>query len=139
MMNGFDYLIDLERFDFDRIHSWLTHSYWSPGITRQRVEQGFQGSTVCVGAFLNGRQIGVARCISDTTRFAYVADVFVQEDQRRKGVARELVRQLMEHPRLTDVESWYLLTRDAHSVYAGLGFTPHPRPQDLMRLVKPGK
>lgn len=129
---------DLTTFDFAVIHAWLTNTYWSPGISREKVERGFRASTVCVGAFLAGAQIGVARCVSDTTRFAYVADVFVAEPHRGQGVARGLVRQLLRHPLLRDVETWYLLTRDAHGVYAGLGFEPHPRPQDFMRYRNPG-
>ena len=139
-MNSLDHVTfsaDLATFDFAVIHSWLTRTYWSPGISREKVERGFRASTVCLGAFLDGAQIGVGRCLSDTTRFAYLADVFVAEPHRGRGVARALVRQLMQHPLVREAETWYLLTRDAHGVYAGLGFEPHPRPQDFMRFRKP--
>jgi GNAT superfamily N-acetyltransferase len=126
------YHFGLEQFDFAAIHDWLTHSYWSPGISREKVEKGFANSTVCVGAFAGDAQIGVARVISDTTRFAYVCDVFVQESFRGQGVARAMVTQLIEYPVLREVNSWYLLTKDAQPVYAGLGFIEFPDPERFM-------
>jgi len=126
------YEFDLSRFDFDAVHIWLASAYWSPGISRERVERGFRASTLCIGAFLNGKQIGVARVVSDTVRFAYIADVFVDEAFRRRGIAREMVRRLMANTALSDVEAWHLVTRDAHAVYAGLGFGSVPHPERFM-------
>ena len=126
------YSFDLSKFDFETIESWLSATYWSPGISRKKIEKGFCGSTVCVGAFDGARQIGVARCVSDTTRFAYVADVYVEESSRKQGVARQMVKLMMEHRLLKEVEKWYLLTQDAHGVYAGLGYKPFEHPGHLM-------
>jgi len=28
---------DVDRIDWSRVHAWLTSSYWSPGIARDRV------------------------------------------------------------------------------------------------------
>lgn len=134
-----EYSFDPGKFDFDAIHLWLSHSYWSQGISRARVEKGFRASTVIVGAFADGAQVGAARAVSDTTRFGYIADVFVREDYRGKGIAREMVRQIMKHPLVADVDSWYLLTMDAHPVYAGLGYKIFPHPDHLMICRKDGK
>jgi predicted GNAT family acetyltransferase len=75
-----------------------------------------------VGAFHDGQQIGVARALSDTTRFAYIADVFVHTEYRGQGIAREMTRLLIEHPLLSDADCCYLLTDTAHGVYEALGF-----------------
>lgn len=131
------YTHELEQFDFKAIHDWLTHTYWSPGITRERVEQGFRNSTVCVAAVGDGQAAGCARCTSDTTRFGYIADVFVPTDFRGKGIAREMVRRIIAHPKVHAVETWYLHTVDAHTVYQGLGFKLYPYPERVM-FYKPG-
>ncbi len=123
---------DVNTFDFEAIHTWLASTYWSPGIAREKVEKGFKASTVCVGAFEGATQVGAGRCMSDTTRFGYIADIYVHESQRGKGIARLMVKHLMEHPLVRDVDSWYLLTRDAQAVYAGLGFEVFPRPDNFM-------
>ncbi|HRE04357.1 MAG TPA: GNAT family N-acetyltransferase [Opitutaceae bacterium] len=122
----------LEEFDFTTIHHWLSHTYWSPGISRERVERGFRRSTVVVGCFSGERQIGVARCTSDTTRFAYIADVYVDEAFRGQGVARQMVRQLLSHPEIAEVDNTYLLTQDAQLVYRPLGFDRYPHPERFM-------
>jgi GNAT superfamily N-acetyltransferase len=61
-----------------------------------------------------------------------VCDVFVQESFRGQGVARAMVTQLIEYPVLREVSSWYLLTKDAQPVYAGLGFIEFPDPERFM-------
>jgi GNAT superfamily N-acetyltransferase len=48
--------------------------------------------------------------------------VYVAEPYRARGVARDMVRALLENPRLTTVRRWCLATRDAHDVYRPLGF-----------------
>ncbi len=126
------YDFDLAHFDFAVVHNWLTNSYWSPGISRERVEQGFRNSALCVGAFCEGQQVGVARVVSDTTRFAYIADVFVAEGYRGRGVGRELVRQLMNHAALREVSMWCLMTFDAQGVYETLGFERTRFPERCM-------
>jgi ribosomal protein S18 acetylase RimI-like enzyme len=95
-----------------------------------------------VGAFApDGRQVGYARLISDQTRFAYLCDVIVDEAHRGQGIGRAMVRFIMEHPDLARVTTWVLATRDAHGVYAPLGFLPvtHPtsRPEDWMVWRRP--
>ena len=126
------YSFEREELDFVRIHQWLTGSYWSVGIGRERVEKGFANSTLCIGAFCAGQQIGVARVVSDTTRFAYVADVFVDEAFRKRGIGREMVRQLMGHPLMSETTMWCLLTLDAHGVYESLGFEKTTHPERFM-------
>ncbi len=126
------YSFDPSDFDFAVIQRWLAATYWSPSITRERVEKGFRASTLCIGAFEQGRQVAVARCVSDTTRFAYVADVYVDEAFRKQGIAKEMVKRLMEHPLVSDCDKWYLHTVDAHKVYAELGFRLFPHPERVM-------
>jgi len=60
--------------------------------------------------------------------------VFVAEPHRRKGLARAMVRFAIDHPELADVRRWVLATRDAHPVYAGLGFGPLTNPDHLMEF-----
>ncbi len=113
-----------QRIDFAAVHAWLSATYWSPGISRQRVEQGARNSAVVIGAYLEGKQVGFARVVSDTTRFAYLSDVIVDEQHKGKGIGRAMVRFVLGHPALAGVEKWFLRTEDAHGVYEPLGFRP---------------
>jgi GNAT superfamily N-acetyltransferase len=122
-----DYEIDdsLARQNFDLVYAWLTTTYWwESGLTREKTERGARHSAVVVGAYHDDRQIAYVRVVSDTIRFAWIADVFVEPAHRNKGLARAMVRFALNHPDLNDVSAWFLGTKDAHGVYAPLGFTP---------------
>lgn len=118
--------------DWPTITAWLTTCYWSPGIVQQRVEQAAKASTLVIGAFSDGQQIGYARIVSDTVRFAYLADVYVDSTYRGQGIAQQLTQQLLGNPILQGVHRTLLLTADAHGVYEKIGFTAFPNPEKLM-------
>ncbi|MBL8018416.1 MAG: GNAT family N-acetyltransferase [Leptospirales bacterium] len=127
----------LARLDFQLIHKWLSNTYWARGMSLARIQKGFKASTVVAGAYLrSGQLIGVARCVSDTTRFGYIADVFVDPALRGKGVAQKLVKRLMEEPKVKDVEHWYLITKDAQPLYQKLGFKVFDKPERFMRFSR---
>ena len=73
-----------ERLDVGRVHGWLASSYWSPGIERALVERAIAGSH-CLGAYRAGEQVGFARAITDHATFAWITDVWVDEDGLRLG------------------------------------------------------
>ena len=75
--------------------------------------------------------------ITDFAAFAYVADVFVVPEHRRRGVAKMLMRAIVEHPELQGLRRLLLATRDAHGLYAQFGFQPLTHPEDFMTIHKP--
>ena len=135
-----DYQLDdaPERIDIETVHTWLASAYWwqERGLTREQVVRGFGASALVIGAYHDGEQVAVARVVSDTIRFAWIADVFVAPAHRARGIARAMVRFALDHPRLADISYWVLATRDAHGVYAALGFT-EPDPGLLLHFRRP--
>lgn len=115
----------------DVIHGYLSRSYWAEGIPRAIVEKAVANS-LCVAAFDKGAQIGFARLITDRATFAYLADVFVLEDHRGKGIARSMLEALDAHPELQGLRRWALFTRDMQPLYAKLGWEAYPHPDRLM-------
>jgi GNAT superfamily N-acetyltransferase len=116
--------MDPRRLDLDRVHGWLRAAYWSPGVRRDVVERAFANS-LSVGAYAaDGSQVGVARAVTDCATFAWLCDVYVDAAMRGRGIARAMVRELMADARLQTLRRWCLGTRDAHGVYAALGFAP---------------
>ena len=129
---------DTERIEVDTVRDWLASTYWwDQGLTREQVVRAVRGSSLVIGAYRGGRQVAVARVVSDAVRFAWIADVFVAPEHRGRGVARAMVRFALGHPDYADVTRWMLATRDAHGVYARLGFV-EPDPSELLELRRPG-
>ena len=127
---------DKARLDVDRIHAWLASSYWSPGIARSLVERAIAGSH-CLGAYRDGIQIGYARMVTDHATFAWLADVWIDEAARGAGLARRMVEWFVAHRDFTGIRRIALVTRDAHGVYAGVGFGALSRPERYMERLSP--
>lgn len=132
----YDITADTARMDVDAIHAFLTQSYWSPGIPRETVARAIANS-LCFGVFHDGRQVGFARMVTDRATFAYLADVYVLEAYRGRGVAGKLMDFIIAHPDLQGLRRMLLATRDAHGLYAKYGFTPLKAPDRLMEKHVP--
>ena len=135
--SGIRYSDRHQELDFAAIRDWLASTYWSPGISRALVERSFVNSRLVIGAFVGAQQVGVARGVTDTVRFGYIADVFVDAAWRGRGIARTMVARLIGHPDAAPVTRWMLGTRDAHEVYRPLGFGPLAHPERWMERVGP--
>ena len=133
----FEVSTDKARLDIAMIHAALAQTYWSPGIQRDIVERAI-GTSLCFGAYCDGRQIGFARVVSDCATFAYLCDVFVIADLQGRGVGKFLVECVKGHPDLQNLRRWMLGTRDAHELYRQFGFGPIAAPQKLMEILEPG-
>jgi GNAT superfamily N-acetyltransferase len=127
---------DPSRFDVPAIHAFLTSSYWSPGIPLAIVEKAIANS-VCFGVFHEDKQVGFARVVTDKATFGYLADVYVLEDHRRKGVAHLLMGAVKKHPDLQGLRRVMLATRDAHGLYAQYGFKALSAPDRMMEVLQP--
>ena len=128
---------DATRLNLDVIHGYLTQSYWSPGISHQVVERAVANS-LCFGVYAgDGSQVGFARLITDRATYAYLADVFVLEAHRGRGLSKLLMEAIVAHPELQNLRRWTLATRDAHQLYARYGFTPVAKPARLMERHDP--
>jgi N-acetylglutamate synthase-like GNAT family acetyltransferase len=127
----FEISCDPTRIDLSLVHAFLGTSYWAQGRGRETVERSIQNS-LCFGAYAAGRQIAFARVITDRAVFAYLADVFVVPEFRRRGVSKALIQAILAHPDLQELRSFLLATRDAHGLYAQFGFGPVREPQRLM-------
>lgn len=134
---GIEITTDPARIDAIAAHAFLRGAYWSEEIPLETVQRAIAGS-LCAAALDGGRQVGFARVVTDRATFAYLCDVYVLESHRGRGLATRLVRALLEHPELQGLRRWLLVTRDAHPVYAPLGFRPLAAPEGYMEIARPG-
>ncbi len=122
----------VDRVDFELVHSWLKNSYWSPGMPLEKVRRAAKGSSLVVSAHDSGIQIGYLRVISDRATFAWIADVYVDEEHRGKGIARAMVQYAQAHADHLGLRRWVLATKDAYRVYETCGFGPLEEPHRWM-------
>lgn len=137
-MDAYEISTDQSRLDIDAMHAYLTCSYWSPGIPRDTVERAARHS-LCFGVYerAGGKQIGLARVVTDHATFAYLCDVYVLEEHRGHGLGKRLIEAVMAHPALTGARRAMLGTRDAHGLYARHGFSAPPADGVLMQILRP--
>lgn len=129
---GYELDDDRRRIDVDAVHAYITESYWAKGRTRERMQAALEGSARVIGLYApDGSQAGFARVISDSTTYAYLADVFVLEQHRGNGLGVELVREAVDSEPWKQM-SWHLRTKDAHTLYEKFGFRP-PTERSLER------
>jgi len=126
---------DKSRLDVPFIQNFLKDIYWAAGRTIEEVQTTIDHS-FCFGIYLNGQQIGFARVITDYVVFAYLMDVFIDQNHRGKGYSSILIKAMMEEPQLQQVKIWRLATSDAHFLYEKFGFKTLAHPEKMMELVK---
>jgi predicted GNAT family acetyltransferase len=125
---------DKEKLNVPFIQNFLKDIYWAAGRTIEEVQKTID-SSICFGIYLDDKQIGFARVITDYVVFAYVMDVFVTEEQRGKGYSSILIAAMMEEPVLKEVKIWRLATKDAHFLYEKFGFKTLAFPERMMEKI----
>jgi GNAT superfamily N-acetyltransferase len=133
--DGYEIDTDPDRLDVDLVHEWMsTDAYWALGRARDVTDRALAGS-LCLGVYApGGGQVGVTRVVSDLATFAWICDVYVAKPFRGKGLGIWVVdvcRQVlldMGVPRIV------LATKDAHGVYAKVGFAPLAEPRRWMEI-----
>jgi len=140
--NNFLISDDKLKIDSNVVHNYLCNeSNWATNIPLQVVETSIQHS-ICFGLYKIDeqtksikQQIGFARVITDCATFGYLADVFIVEEYRGKGLSKWLMEIILAHPHLQNFRRWLLATLDAHGLYQQFGFLPITNPERYMRLT----
>ncbi|MBO9563181.1 MAG: GNAT family N-acetyltransferase [Niastella sp.] len=134
--DGYSISTNKDTLNIPYIHSFLSTTYWAENIPVAIVERCIAGS-LCFGVYKGEQQVGFARVITDSATYAYLADVFIDEAERGKGLSKWLVEVIMKHPELQGLRRFELRTRDAHGLYAQYGFKPIDNPDNYMSIAFP--
>jgi GNAT superfamily N-acetyltransferase len=137
--NKGEYTISTEpaRLDFSVIHRFISEeSYWGQGRPLEIVRRSVENS-LPFGIYRGGEQVGFARVVTDYATFAWLADVFVVEAHRGRGLSKWLMEVILGHPELQGFRRWVLATKDAHELYRRFGFLDLKRPERWMERPDP--
>ena len=126
-----------ENMDVNSIHRFLTEdSYWAKGISFEIVDNALTHS-FCIGAFLNDKQIGFGRVITDYYTFGWLADIYVLPEYRGLGISKKMLTHIFGLPWSKRLRRIMLNTKDAHSLYRQFQFNDPANPSFLMEVYKP--
>jgi GNAT superfamily N-acetyltransferase len=128
---------DASLVDAALVHMWLsTDAYWAKGRSRDVVERSI-ASSLNVGAYDDGVQVGYARIVTDRTTFAWICDVYVDPARRGSGIGKSLVSAVVAELEPLGLSRVMLATADAHALYAAHGFVSLPDASMIMVLERP--
>ncbi len=134
---GFLISTDKSKLDHDFIYNFLANqSYWAKDIPKKKLEIAIEES-ICFGVYHQHIQIGFARVISDKSTFAYLADVFIIDEYRKKGLSKWLMQTILAYADFKSLRRWTLATADAHELYKKFGFEPLNSPDRWMQIFTP--
>ena len=131
--DGYEISTDPSRVNVHVVWGYLRTAYWSPGVERDVVERSIGGSTVFGLYGPDGEQAGFARLVTDGATFAWLADLFVLEEHRGKGLGVRLAEAAVAEADRLGLRQLMLATKDAHSVYERFGFRPAPADRYMVR------
>jgi N-acetylglutamate synthase-like GNAT family acetyltransferase len=123
----------------EKIHQFLsTEAYWCLGIPKEVVQKSIE-SSLCFGVYENKSksQVGFARVVTDKATFAWLCDVYIEAEYRKRGLSRRLMETIKAHPDLQNLRRFCLTTRDAHDVYNPFGFEVTKTPTYWMEIKDP--
>lgn len=133
-INGYLFSTDKSKLQLDVIYNYLSkESYWAQNIPMEVVKKSAEGS-LCFGIYTGDKQIGYARMITDRATFAYLADVFILDPHRGKGLSKELMKFILSHPNLQGLRRMMLATKDAQGLYKQFGFNHLAMPERIMEI-----
>jgi GNAT superfamily N-acetyltransferase len=122
LADGLELDDDKARIDRGEVHRFLCdESYWATGRARETQDRLIDEAARVVGLYDGDRQVGFCRAATDGVSFVYLADVYVLEAYRGRGLGEELVREMIEGSGLAGLK-WLLHTSDMHPLYRKLGF-----------------
>ena len=133
---GYRFASGHDEIDQAATHAYLTRSYWAEGIPLETVARSVAHS-LCVAIRCGQDQVAFARVITDQATFAYLADVYVLEEHRGKGLSHAMLKYLHGHPLVQGLRRWALFTQDAQGLYAAHGWKPYPYPERMMTRDNP--
>lgn len=122
---------DKGKIDVAAVRAFLSTSYWAEEIPFETVKKSIDNS-LCFAVYHKTKLVGFARVITDYTTFGYLADVFIIEEERGKGLSKWLIECILKHKELQSLRNFCLMTKDAHSLYERYGFKYPDNPQNFM-------
>ncbi len=117
---GYTITDEKKLFKAEAVKGLLDGSYWAPDRSLELISTAMKNS-ICIGVLHDKQLIAFARVVTDHAVFAWIADVIVHPAHRGKGLGKQMMQFIQEHPDIPATRQ-VLKTRDAHTLYEKYGF-----------------
>ena len=97
-------------------------TFWAKERTLEKLAIAIANSSPVVTIWDCDRLIGHARATGDGIYRATIWDVVIDPDYRGAGLGRKLVKMVLAHPNICNVERVYLMTTNQQEFYKHIGF-----------------
>jgi len=115
--------VSTDGIDWDAAKADLAADRFDNGRSADALRQSFEGSAHVVFALDGNRVVGMARLLSDGVCNAYLVDVWTASSHRRRRIATDMVRHLVDQ-----VPGQHIgLQADDGRLYRALGFQEQPQ------------
>jgi predicted N-acetyltransferase YhbS len=117
---------DLDLSEVVELYQASTLAERRPVGDRERFGAMLKNASLVITAWEGNLLVGIARCLTDFSHFTYLADLAVRASHQKKGIGRELIRQVQKHsgPQTTIL---LLAAPAAEKYYPRIGFTHAPQ------------
>ena len=122
---------DPSKLDHQVIHHFLKEAYWAENLPYEVLRTAIDNS-LCFGVYHRHKQIGFARVVTDFSTIAYIADIFILDAYKEKGILDWLLECILAYPDLQVLKRWLLASKDG--LYAKFKFLPLQHPENLMEM-----
>lgn len=117
------YKTNLDSVDWAQMKNTLHQDQFDNGRSPQQLQASFENSYATCLAYVDEQLVGTARALSDGICNAYVVDVWTLSSFRLQGIAKKMVRTLLDR---LNGQHVYLFTDDTVDFYKKLGFIEQP-------------
>ena len=97
-------------------------TFWAKERTLEKLAIAIANSSPVVTIWDCDQLIGHARATGDGIYRATIWDVVIDPDYRGAGLGRKLVKMVLAHPNICNVERVYLMTTHQQEFYKHIGF-----------------
>ncbi|MDZ8184708.1 MAG: GNAT family N-acetyltransferase [Nostoc sp. ChiSLP02] len=100
-------------------------AFWAKGRSIEDLSIAIANSEPVISVWDNNQLVGFARATSDGIYRATIWDVVIHPEYRNSGLGTNLVKTVLNHPRMRLVERVYLMTTHQEEFYKKIGFQPN--------------
>jgi predicted GNAT family N-acyltransferase len=125
-----------------QLHQLYQKEWWTKGRTLPDVKIMLRNTDIIVGVGeeRSGRLIAFARVLTDKVYKALILDVIVDAKYRARGLGREIMQMILDHPELRAVKHFELYCLpDLIPFYKKWGFTDDLGELTTLRLYNKNK